>query len=314
MNKYIVLILSVLLIACKNDDVALTSVDNDIQAWLDTMNISAARDDSGIYYFADSLNPSGDQASNGSVIAIYYTLSDLDGNVIASRLQSSGDSLVFKLGASAVYPIGLELARIMRVGEVYNFIMPPDQAYSGLTSGAINPSLIARMQVQLVGVFNENDLFAQEIVDIDDYITANNLNDTIANPLNMVEKFPASGIASKRVRAGVGPLPLNGDTIIINYTGRFLNEVGFGSDSDFQFIFGANQPRELLSSFEFGVSRMQTNEEIVLFVPSSQGYIESALVVPNFIADDLVEDGIVPDYVVTVPPYSTLKFDITRVD
>ena len=59
---------------------------------------------------------------------------------------------------------------------------------------------------------------------------------------------------------------------------------------------------------------MQTNEQALIFIPSSQGYRESATVIPDFIEDDLVVDGIIPDYVTSVGPYQTLLFELTRVD
>lgn len=309
-------LLGLLLLACGSDDAVSTSADDNIEAWLDTMNITASRDDdTGIYYYSDILNPSGASVSSGSVAAVYYTLSDLNGNVIASHQRTNGDSLIFKVGSSAVYPVGIDaVISVMRVGETYNFILPPEQAYQDLTSGAISPNLIAHLQIQLVGVHNETDLFTQESVDIQEYIDDNYLDSLELNPIDSTELFPSSGIIYKRLSAGAGALPINGDTIIVDYAGRFLDDSGFGSDSGFEWVYGSNEPRELLSSFEFGVSLMQTGEQALFLIPSSQGYRESALVIPGFITNDLIDDGIIPDYVSNIPPYQSLIFEITRVD
>lgn len=315
--RYIsLLIIGILVSSCGNDDIVRTTSDDEIQAWLDTLNIAASRDDNtGIYYYADSLNPAGAPATIGSVAAIYYTLFDLDGNTIAQHQRTNGDSLICKVGVSAIFPIGADFGiGLMRVGETYNFILPPSQGYGALTSGAIDAELISHLQITLAAVHNEADLIAQELVDIDDYITTNSLNDTVANPLNTVVQFPASGITYKRLRAGTGSLPLNGDTIIVDYTGRFINNVSFGSENGFEWIYGSGIPRELLTGFEFGVSQMQTNEQALVMIPSSQAYRESALVIPASIGNDLIDDAIIPDYVTQVPPYRTLLFEITRVD
>ncbi len=314
--RYIILLaFGFLISSCGNDSIVRTSADDEIQAWLDTMNITATRDNSGIYYYADSLNPAGVQATGGSVAAIYYTLRDPAGNIISQHQRANGDSLLCKVGASAIYPLGADFGvGLMRVGEIYNFILPPDQAYQDLTSGAIDPDLIAHLQITLAAVHVESDLFAQELIDIDNYVTANNLNDTIANPVDSVVLFPASGISFKRMRRGTGSAPLNGDTIVVDYTGRFIDDTAFGSDIGFQWIYGSGSPRELLVGFEFAVSMMQTNEQALVMIPSSQGYRESALVIPNSIDGDLVEDAIIPDYVTRIPPYSTLLFEITRID
>ncbi|MEQ8906758.1 FKBP-type peptidyl-prolyl cis-trans isomerase [Ekhidna sp.] len=317
MSRFIItLFLGVFLLSCSNDDIVVLSADAEIQAWLDTMGISASRDDdTGIYYYEVVDNPSGNQAVSGAVAAVYYTLRDPDGNIIAQHLRSDGDSLIFKIGASAVYPLGLDFGvSLMRVGEIYNFIFPPSQAYTDLTSGDIDSRLIAHFQVQLVGVHNETDLFIQENVAIQDYIDDNYLDSLQINPLDSTELFPATGIVYKRRAAGSGSMPLNGDTIVVDYSGRFIDDSNFGSASGFQWNFGSGEPRELLPGFEFGVSLMQTGEDALIMIPSSQGYRESALVVPGFIIDGLIEDGIVPDYVSLIPPYSTLLFEITRID
>ncbi|MEO1255368.1 MAG: FKBP-type peptidyl-prolyl cis-trans isomerase [Bacteroidota bacterium] len=302
--------------SCGKDDVVITEVDDEISAWLDTMNISASRDNgTGIYFYPEVTNSAGTQATNGSVVAIYYTLSDLNGNLIASHRRGNGDSLVFKLGASAVYPVGLDFCvGLMNVGETYNFILPPAQAYRELTSRAINPSVIALLQIELAAVQSEADLFQQDNEDIQAYIDDNFLDSLQINPLDSTVLFDASGIVYKRLRAGNGALPLNGDTIVVDFTGRFLNDASFTSGSGFEWIFGANQPRELLPSFEFGASLMQAGERALIIVPSSQGYRESALIIPDFITNDLINDAIIPDYVSSVPPYRTLLFEITRVD
>ena len=149
-------------------------------------------------------------------------------------------------------------------------------------------------------------------MDIQTYIDDNSINDLSLNPVDSTVLFPASGIVYKRRSVGTGPLPLNGDTIIVNYTGRFTNNANFASDSDFEWTFGSNQPRPLLPGFEFGVSQMQIGEDALIMIPSSQGYRESALVIPRLITGELILDAIIPDYVADVPPYRTLLFEITR--
>ncbi|MEP5612410.1 MAG: FKBP-type peptidyl-prolyl cis-trans isomerase [Cyclobacteriaceae bacterium] len=315
MQKFCVGALLVIVIACSKDDVTLTDVDTTIIAWLDTMNVdSATADASGIYYYATTENPTGIAATAGSVVSIYYTLRDLSGNVIASHLRSDGDSLVLKQGVSAVYPVGLDLGlAFMREGETFNIIIPPALGYQDLTSGAIAPNMISLLEVEIARVQNEVSVYAQETADITNYITSENLNDTIANPLNSVQSF-ASGVAYKRIVKGFGPFAVNGETVILSYTASFLSNTTFDSKNNFQFILGSTEPRLLIQGFEFGLSIMAPNERALIIVPSSQGYRESALIIPRSITADLIEDDIIPDYVQTVPPYTPMVFDVTRFD
>ena len=315
MNKILLIVYALLLISCKKEETPVADTDAIITSWLDDAGIStASRDDSGIYYYPEATNPAGALVSSGNVVAIYYSLFNLDNTLIASHQSSDGDSLIFKHGVAAVYPLGLDIGvGYMRLGETYSFLLPPVMAFGGLTSGALEEDQIYRLVVNVVALHNENDLFAQELLNIQQYIDDNMLDDLTLNPLDPTDFFP-SGIAYKRLIAGNGTLPLIEDTIIVNYYGRFLDDSGFDSRSGFEWIYGSNSPRELLSGFEFGVSLMQTGERALLFIPSSEAYRESALVIPQYIAGDLIEDDIIPDYVGRVPAYKTLIFDITRVD
>ncbi len=315
MRKFSVVALVLVLVSCGKDDVSLTDVDATIIAWLDTMNVdSATADASGIYYYPIVENPGGTAIETESVVSIYYTLSDLNGNVIASHQRSDGDSLMLKQGVSAVYPVGLDLGlAFMREGETFNVIVPPSLGYEDLTSGAIDRTLISLIQVEVANVQNESSVFAQEATDISNYVISQNLNDTITNPVNSVVTF-ASGVAYKRLAKGFGPLAVNGETVILNYDAFFLDNAVFDSKTNFEFILGSNEPRPLVPGFEFGLTLMAPNERALILVPSSQGYRESALVIPSTIIADLIEDAIIPDYVLRVPPYSTIAFDIIRFD
>ncbi len=315
MRKISVVALVWVLLSCSNDDTTLSDIDTTIIAWLDTMNVdSAIADASGIYYYPIVENPTGTAVSFESVVSIYYTLSDLDGNVIASHQRSDGDSLMLKQGVSAVYPVGLDLGlAFMREGETYNVIVPPSLGYQDLTSGAIDQSLISLIQVEVANVQSESSVFTQEASDIANYIVSENLNDTITNPVNSVVTF-TSGVAYKRLEKGFGPLAVNGETVILNYDAFFLDNTVFDSENNFQFILGSNEPRPLIPGFEFGLTIMEPFERALIIVPSSQGYQESALVIPASITADLIDDAIIPDYVLNVPPYTTIAFNVIRFD
>ena len=315
MRRFWVIATILIILSCgKDDSVVSTVVDATITAWLDSLNIVATRDNSGIYYYPMIKNTTGATVTAGSVAGIYYTLSDLDGLAIASHQRSNGDSLILKQGVSAVFPVGLDIGlAFMRVGETYRFILPPSLAYGSLSSGAIRSGLIALLEVEVTSITDETSVFAQELIDIAHYIQSEDLNDTIANPVDRVKLF-ASGVAYKRIVIGSGSLPLNGNSIVVNYDGFFLDNSNFESKTGFQFVFGSDAPRPLVAGFEFGISLTQINERSLIIVPSSQAYRESTRVIPSFITDNLTDDSIVPDYVSVIPPYSTLIFEVTRVD
>ncbi|NQZ77789.1 MAG: FKBP-type peptidyl-prolyl cis-trans isomerase [Ekhidna sp.] len=301
--------------SCSSNDPVVLSSDAQIQAWLDTAGIQGIRDEStGIYYYAIQENQAGATLSQGSIAGIYYDLYDLQDNLIASHQRSNGDSLIFKVGASAVYPVGVDFGVAqMRLGEIYGFILPPEQGYSELNNPSISNQLIARLEISLVSISQEVDLAVTEDAGIRAYITDNELDDLTLNPIDSTLFFN-SGIAIKRRRRGIEDRPSPGDTISVSYTGRFIDDVSFVGQSSFTWVFGSGEPRPLMAGFEETVSRMLVNEQVLALIPSAQGYRESALIIPDFIAQDLLDDQIIPDYVVQVPPYSTLLMELTRVN
>lgn len=315
MKKYWILILIFSSFSCQKDDAATSSSASQIEQWLSQTGITSSSKDqeTGIYYYAETTS-SGATVSTGNVAAIYYTLFDLEDNILASHQRVEGDSLLLKHNVAAVFPIGVNFAiGVMRVGEVYQFLLPPSQAYKDVSNSILNNNMVYRLQIELAGAFSESDVYAQELIHIEDYINQNNLNDTIVNPIDRVEQF-GSGISYKRMIAGSGNLALNGDTLIINYNGKFLrNGQSFESRDGFEWIYGSDQPRPLFPGFEFGISIMQVNEQALFMIPSSQAYRESALIIPDFIGPNLVENRIIPEYVTSVSPYQSLLFTIRRI-
>lgn len=303
------LLLAATIQSCSSDNSPVVSNDAIIEQWLQDLGISASRSNE-VYYYPDSLNPSGNAVVGGSVVAIYYTVTDLQGTTLASRPKSGGDSVLGKVGSSAIFPVELDQnLTLMREGEVYNFIFPPSVAYGKLSGGTIPTDEPILLNIEIARIISENDLFSQDTTAIANYIAANMLNN---DPLNPVEKFP-SGIATKRVVAGTGSQPINGDTLIINYEARFLNDQVFQTRNGFEYVFGSGFPAELLPGFQFVISQMLQSERTLALIPSSQAYRESVLYIPESIGDQLVEDQIIPEYAAEVDPYRALIFEITRV-
>lgn len=315
MNRFWIVITGVFLffgVGCGEED-SPNQNDISIQKWLSTSGIKATRDNNGIYFYAESINSTGDPVSSGNILAVYYKIYDLEDNLIVSH-QRPQDSLIFKYNAGAVYPAGVDLSiGRMKTGDIYSFILPPEVGYIFVTDGSFDQNGIYRLQIELVASIGEKVVTNQEEAAIKDYIIANKLNNTIVNPLDSVIEF-AGGLRYKRLLAGFEDVPIAGDTVVVDYTGTFLTGGIFDTMDDFSWIFESNAPRPLVSGFKQGISLMQQGERALLILPSSEAYRESALVIPNSITNNLIENEIIPDYVAVIPPYQALIFNITRED
>ena len=340
--QLLVLILSISISSCDNDDMSPSqglNPDSVITAWLDSLGIVATVDASGYYYYPDSLNPSGAQVGQaGEVLAVFYNLQDLEGVTIASYQPQDGDSLLFKYASNAVFPVIFdELVSIMRVGETYNFILPPSLSYNDVASiSTSDGSGIYNLQISLVGILSEGEVLAAELDQIDDYIRVNDLNDTISVMIDRIDttflndvilsidttfsydidsvEYFTSGVRYKMLAEGDGPTPINGDLITIDYRAEFLDGQVFQTRSNFDITIGSSVPNVLIPGFDFGLGLMEPGERGLIIIPSSQAYRESAFVVPAFIIPELIEDAVIPEYVELVPPYKSLIFDVTRVN
>ncbi|MFK7952511.1 MAG: FKBP-type peptidyl-prolyl cis-trans isomerase [Ekhidna sp.] len=344
LNQFIsILVILVLISSCKKDDldnpVSEIIPDSIITEYLDSLGLSSARDESGFYFFPDTLtlNPNGASVSQaGQVLAIYYELSDLDGEIIASHQRADGDSLLFKYSSNATFPIGLDLGiELMRVGESFNFILPPSLAYENVSSiSTTDGSGIVIMKVSLVAILSEDQVFLSEIDPIDEYIKRKNLNDTISITIDRIDTtflnstivsidttfiydidsvvYFDSGIRYKQFVSGEGFTPVNGDQIVIDYSISYLDEINIDSKSNFTVTKGSGIPSDLVFGLDFGLSLMNSFEEGLIIIPSSQGYRESALIIPAFISSELIELDIIPDYVEQIDPYKTLLIEVVR--
>lgn len=301
------------LVSCNKDDVTLNAEDQEILNWLTANDLSATRDSNGIYFYVDSLSGLNITASSGDVVSMYYTLTDLEENIIESRTRLNGDSIAFKYNASAVYPIGIDKAiEHMKLRDTYTFILPSEQAYGSLNSGSIASDAIVKITIELVNIQEETSIFDSEIATIDSYIVDMALNDTILNPTDVVVFNSLTKLFYKKTFEGSGNNPLNGDTVVFDFDASFLSGDVFSSIQNFSYVIGSGQPRGLISGLETGLSMMQVNEKALLIMPSEIAYRESALIIPFFISDELFDQGIIPQYVGSIPPYSTLIFEVTR--
>ena len=306
---------------CSNDDQPMPDLgsvqDTTIVDFLDSVGITGfTRDTTGIYSFPITLNPAGQNAA-GRVLSIYYVLSIMGGDTIQFKDETIGDPARLLQGASAVYPVGLDLGlELMNEGEEYGFILPPDLAYDSLSFSTLIPSgSFIQFSVRLVDVQTEAAILEEELLVIENYIEEAFLDSLELNPLDSSEFIGSTNqILYKRLEAGIpNQLPRIAESIEINYQGRFIDSTVFDiryENLPFQYPFDT---QTVIPGIDLGVGEMEFGETALLIIPSSFAYRESAAIFPDF--DDfksiLVENFVIPDYVERVNPYQTLVFEIT---
>lgn len=298
-----------LLVSCsKKDPTPKTNLDVQfIQEYITTNGLTTSTTTEGVYRYPITQNPAGNDA--GDVFSIYYTISDIRNDIqIASHQAGDGDPIKLQNNASAIFPLGLEYGIDgIKEGETYGLILPGNLGFGDYPTSAVADDAILLFEVEVILRENEADIAASQDTEINAYITANDLNNTTTNPVDPVEML-ANGIYYKRTVVGNGTSPLAGDSITVNYAGRFLNDTEFDNLNNFKYKFNSGS---VVSGFDIGVSEMELGERATIFIPSAQAYGSSAVVLPEAAFDDMIDQFVVPLYASKVPPYKVLIFDVT---
>ena len=112
---------------------------------------------------------------------------------------------------------------------------------------------------------------------------------------NISEKSKKDGIYFIVKKRGYGKKPLPGDSVIVQYVGRLINNRIFEStylkNEPFKFICTDSN---LIPGWNIAISYMHEGEEAIAIIPSNLAYGKKGI-------SEII------------PPYSTLVFDITMV-
>ena len=306
--------------SCNNDDmpqvVNTVTQDSTIVQHLQTVgNDSATRNDNGIYSYPITLNPGGLNAA-GQIVSIHYTAQVLGGQIIDIFDENDGDTLIMRQGVNAIYPVGLDFGLgLMSEGETWGFIIPSSLAYDTLEFSSLLPAnSIIEFTVEVLEVRLEEEINAAEVLEINQYIEEAYLDSLDLIPLDSVERVGTSNsVIYKRLAGGTpGARPTTGQLISIAYEARVMDDSvvfdNFVPGNPFEYPFNSNV---VIPGLDIGIAEMEFNERALIIIPSFLGYRESAVVVPDYLTDEVIAGRIVPDYVEDVGPYRILAFEVT---
>jgi len=310
--------------AKKADEISLDSV---ITAYFIKTNISdfEREPESGIFYYpTQTANPANRALSDGRVIYFRYELSvfNLSDTVIGTPFVSmllQTQSIVAAHGVNAIYPVGLDI--VLSESDIHeqdtlNMLLPSDFAFGSFSLSSNVPANSAiHVKIVLDSIKTGNEVRASQIQRINQYVIASNLNDTAKFKGSFVISMLGGGARYKLLGDTLlTSNPINGDLLNIVYTLRDLDSVVLDNQyaiTPFEFVLN-DQP--IAEFIEAGLKLMRNGETAVVIASSDVAYKESVCVLPDLSLrntfepyfDHLIDDGIVPDYVLRVKPYTPL--------
>jgi FKBP-type peptidyl-prolyl cis-trans isomerase len=280
------------------------------------------------YYYPITTNSSGVGQEEGNILSIKYQISILGDDTI-SFYNLGSETYSFGQGMNALFPVGLDYAisqSDIRVGEEYNYILPPALAYGELDLGdfqtIIPKNSILNVQIKLESLTTLFDFPAAQTLEINEYINETGLNDTSvwSGDDGFIYRSSTSRLVMKVLDSSFSISPVEGNTISLSYVLYGLNDSSTVIDrrtvvDPFVFTLGVD---EIIPGLDEAVRNMHLNEATLLLLTSDIAYRESVAVLPNYdgLRQSLVEAQVIPAYAAAIEPFQILRFEasIEKID
>ncbi len=279
--------------------------NKEIVAYLETNGLDAQKDNNGIYRTVLQEDAGGEPVEQGDIAVVHYKISRLDGTLIATTEADKPVWIAYSTNnAYSYFPYALYFGlNNVKVGGSYRYYVPSAYAYSKYTNnGTIAENSIIVLEYQIVDVYH----FLEEIVEAEDAIikswlqAENQTADSLDNGLRKIE-----------LTAGTGDQVVSGDTVNLYYKGYYLNKEVFDENTSgdgFEIIVDKTG---LVSGFTQAIKTMKVGEKSLFILPSELAYgRRGAFVAPQDELEEFKEKGFIAGNVLSIPPYSTLIFEI----
>ena len=254
-----------------------------INKYVEDNDITVQPTESGLYYI-ETKEGDGRQPVEGDSVLVNYIRKNLTGYILETNIESV--AMEYSIWSSYVTyaPFGFCVGSINIIegfNEGIKFMKEGGEATLLLPSSiALQNYEPMLFEITLLDVFSpdeETELLEQYLIDN-----------------NITTEPEESGLYYIETETGTGVQPQQGDTVYVHYTGRLVDSTIFdtstGSDP-FSFTLGTGY---VISGWDEGIAYMKEGGKATLIIPSVLGYGSSG---KN-----------------SIPPYSTLVFDVELVD
>jgi FKBP-type peptidyl-prolyl cis-trans isomerase len=285
----LILVLSVLP-SCLKDDDGWEKEQKLLKQYLTANNITVEPTASGLYYI-EEVEGTGAAVELGDYLIIEYTARLLTGLIFDSTDSLTAVQNGFYIQGKLYGPLKFKLSYVsiigvkegltyMKEGGKARLIIPSDIGFGPYSYGNIPAYSTLIYDIELLEVIK--DPVAHEVALLENYLIENNI--TVAPT--------ESGLYYLEIEAGEGNFPVQGNSCVVNYTGKLMDGRIFSkvlAPDTYSFTIGITQ---LIEGFQEGVYLMKPGGKAIFIIPSSIGY-----------GTEGSQNGV-------IPPYSTLIFEV----
>lgn len=273
--------------------------DQAIQSYLTENNIQAEKASSGVYVEPMDENGQGEQVQEDYIAGITYTITLLDGDAPLETYEDTLTPIRFSHSQNALIPSGLnyEIDQ-MSEGDTFRFYVPSYMAFGDYGHDDLfPPNSNFIMEVALVDLKTEEEIFAMEVDSIKSYIQQNGIEaESFSNGLHYVEE-----------EEGTGNSPDEGDPVKFHFTRKYLDGTVIETTEDGDPISAYLDQGNLVPGLNSGIKLMRKGGEATLLMPSKLAFGKSIQVLPQQVRKEWVEeDELEPK----VTPYTPVIYEV----
>ncbi len=290
------------LLTVDNPQTLIKKEQADLAKYIKDKNITTQPTTSGIF-FLESVAGNGIKIDTGTWVSVHFKVALIDGKQLFSSYDK-GEPITFEYGKRFDTPGVEEAIGMMKKGGKATVVVPSKLAFGEAGRGAVVPPFSTMIyDLEIVNVQTKADhekTLAADKKKADEKLKKSKTDETAnlnkyLKEKNITAKPTASGIYYIEKVKGTGAKAVAGKTVQVHYTGTLLNGTKFDSSRDrnkpFDFTLGQGQ---VIKGWDEGIAMMNVGGKAILIIPSSMGYGDRDM-------------G-------TIPPYSTLVFDVELLD
>lgn len=295
----LILILQGCLMGESDYDKRIREADEAIEAYLAENDLNAEKSSSGVYVEVLRENDQGKQVQEDHVIGILYTMKELAGGDLIESHADTLHPVRFSHTLNALIPAGLnyEIDR-MREGEKFRFYIPSYQAFGDYNHNNLFPSYTNFiMEVDLVDLKTEEEIYEQEVDSIQSYIEHNDI---------AAQAYP-NGLYYVEVEDGTGETPGDNALVEFHFARKYLDGTVIETTEGGDPIRVSFSDNRLVRGLEEGIQLMKEGGKAEFIMPSKMAFGKSLQVIPQKVREDwVINDEIEP----LVKPYTSVIYEV----